>query len=498
MTGTDIVFVSTYANVNSEYMPFYFLYLAGYLEKHGFTCKIFNEPNKDILFYKKAALKFLMKENPRFVGLASFVTDYSQAFYLAEQIQEKITTTVIVGNAHPSIRPQDFIYSSSPFNIAVLGEGEITVSEILAGKPLEEINGIAYMDRGTMVVNPKREVMDLSECGMPAYHLIDMERYAKPTKYIIRRLPASAAVIYTGRGCPYNCGFCAANTVWNANSHKDHPLVRRRPVKDVIADLTLLEKKYGFDFFYILDDTFGNIAVDVVVFCQAYKESGLTMLWNAETRVNSAIFQHDDLLPLMKDAGCIQIDFGIETGSKRLLEVCRKNTTIRQAILAFYKCRNAGIRTFANVLLNLPTETKEDLKETVNLLDSIKPTYTSIGMTQPYPGTMFYEKYIQPVPKSEYITLNRLEPAEKFRMADHKIPLYDLLLWFQFRYGQYSPVEWSVLKTDRSYWDKLIHSKRKWQYLFSFLKLTVLDSLYEYWIMKRKRKNNQECELILG
>ena len=68
MAKTDIVFVSTYANVTSEYMPFYFLYLAGYLEKYGFTCKIYNEPNKDILFYTKAVLRFLKEESPRSVS----------------------------------------------------------------------------------------------------------------------------------------------------------------------------------------------------------------------------------------------------------------------------------------------------------------------------------------------------------------------------------------------------------------------------------------------
>jgi radical SAM superfamily enzyme YgiQ (UPF0313 family) len=336
--------------------------------------------------------------------------------------------------------------------------------------------------------------MDLKDCGMPAYHLIDMERYARPTKYIIRRLPASAAVIYTGRGCPFKCGFCAANTVWNANSHKDHPLVRKRPAKDVIADLTILEKKYGFDFFYILDDTFGIVAEDVEEFCKAYKESGLTMLWNAETRVNSAICKNNDLLAMMKDAGCIQIDFGVETGSNRLLEVCQKNTTVRQAIMAFYLCQKNGLRTFANVLVNLPTETEDDLKETENLLRVIKPTFTSVGTTMPYPGTAFYSRYMKPLPRSEYIHLDRLSPNNEFRMAAHKIPLQKLLYDFQFRYGSYSPIEWSILKTDMRYWRKLYHSPRRWQYLYALFKSCILDSFWEYVVMDKKRgvlKSNQ-------
>ena len=491
----DISFIVSPTNVNSEYMPFYFLYLAGFLEKEGYCCEIYNQESKNEEVYYQEVIDYLKKTKPRFVGLATFVTDFEQSLSLAELIKKETGITIIVGNAHPSICPEDFIYPGSPFDIAVRGEGEVTLKEILRStldnEELNEINGISYLDGNTCRTTEKREIINLKECGMPAYHKIDMGRYTRPTKYIIRRMPASCAVIYTGRGCPFKCGFCAANSVWNANScPKGQSLVRKRPVEIVIKELEILEKKYGFDFFYIMDDTFGIIENDITEFCDAYQKSGLTMLWGAETRVNSSCFKNEKLLGLMKESGCLQLDFGVETGSPRLLKIIRKGITVDQIRNAFTLCRKYNIRTFANILLNLPTETEVDIQMTDNLLKEITPTITGFGVTQPYPGTMFFEEFIKKsMKKEDYKNLNRLLPSNDYRMAYHSVPLQKLLYYFQFKYGVYTPVEISILKSDWRYWEKILCSSRKCQYLYSFIKMMIVAPMVEYvymYLIKRR------------
>jgi radical SAM superfamily enzyme YgiQ (UPF0313 family) len=482
----DISFIVSPTNVNSEYMPFYFLYLAGFLEKEGYFCEIFNESIKHEEQYHQAVIDYLKKTKPRFVGLATFVTDFEQSLSLAELIKKETGITIIVGNAHPSICPEDFIYPGSPFDIAVRGEGEITLKEILVSdldtSRLSEIKGISYLEGNTCKTTEKREVINLKDCGMPAYHKIDMTRYTRPTKYLIRRMPASCAVIYTGRGCPFKCGFCAANSVWNANScPKGQSLVRKRPVDIIMKELELLEKRYGFDFFYIMDDTFGIVENDVTEFCEAYQKSGLTMLWAAETRVNSSCFKNENLLKLMSESGCLQLDFGVETGSPRLLNIIRKGITVDQIHQAFALCKKYNIRTFANILLNLPTETEDDIQMTDKLLKDIKPTIVGLGVTQPYPGTMFFEEYItKSLKKEDYKNLNRLLPSDDYRMAYHSVPLQKLLYHFQFKYGIYIPIEISILKSDHRYWKKILCSRRKFQYLYSFIKMMFAAPCVEY------------------
>lgn len=487
-TGLDILFVVSPPNSMSRYMPFYFLYLAGYLEKNGFRAGIVDLHEKRIDVSIDKIIREIQEKKPRYVGLASFVTDYDVIVSLANVIKAETGTKIIVGNAHPSILPSDFLYINSPFDIVVRGEGELTLKEVLeeydpAGDNTG-IKGIAYLADGKIQINANREFMDLKECGMPAYRLIDMEWYAKPSKLIIRRLMASSAMVYTSRGCPYNCGFCASNTVWNAMTRAvgGPPLVRRRQLSEVMEELELLQNKYRFDFFYIMDDTFGMVEDHIIEFCDAYRKSGLKMLWAAETRVNC--LKNEDILRLMKEAGCIQLDFGVETGSPKLLEISNKRTTVDETINAFSLCKESGIRTFANMLLNLPEETEEDIEMSHKLLGRIKPTYVSVGVTQPYPGTQFYEKYLKvPIPKEQYSTLCRLAPSEEYRMSRHKIDFNHLLHQWQIKYWIQAPVEISIFKADKRYCLALLRSPRKIDYLMAFIKeLCKMPLVYvRYW-----------------
>jgi len=485
----DISFIVSPTNVNSEYMPFYFLYLAGYLEKEGFSCEIINEFFSDDEQFYQYIIEHLKREKPKYVGLATFVTDYDQSLNLAETIKRETGITIIVGNAHPSICPEDFIYPGSPFDIVVRGEGELTLKEILSTgndkTKLKEIKGIGFLEGGEILITPKRDVMDLSDCGMPAYHKIDMRQYSKPTKYIIRRIPTSCAVIFIGRGCPFKCGFCAANAVWQANAcPQGQSFVRNRPIENVIEDLTLLEKEYHFDFFYIMDDTFGIVEKDVIEFCEAYRKSDLSMLWGADTRVNSSCFKNEQLLKMMRDSGCIQLDLGVETGSPKLLKIIRKGITVDEIRNAFALCKKYKIRTFANILINLPEETEDDIHLTKELLKEIRPTVVSVGVTMPYPGTYFYEKYINKrIKKQDYKKLNRLLPTNDYRMAYHTLPLHKLLLHFQYKYGGYTIAEFSALKCDKRYWKKILRSPHRFQYFLYFIKMMILVPFIEYFMM---------------
>jgi len=482
--GLDILFVVSPSNALSDYMPSYFLYLAGYLEKHGFRIDIVDPHKKNIDVNYDIIIHEIKTKNPRYIGLAAFVTDYDVITDLAKAIKKHSSAKILVGNAHPSVAPEDFLYEGSPFDIVVRGEGELTLKQFLLeyddAKDNSHIKGIGYLEKGSIKINSNREFMDLSECGMPAYHMLDMNWYAKPSKYLIRRLPASCAVIYIGRGCPYKCVFCASNSVWNANDKtKENTVVRKRPLPVVIEELGILQNKYHFEFFYIMDDTFGVKENDIYEFCEAYSKSGMKMLWGAETRSNC--IRNEEIVRTMKDAGCIQLDFGVETGSPKLLKIIKKGINVDQTIHAFSLCKVNGMRTFANILLNLPEETEEDLVLTHELLAKIKPTYISVGITQPYPGTECYSKFLNvPITKEEYCDLNRLNPPEKYRMSKHRLNLQKLVTSWHLKYGVYVPFEKSMFQADYRYWSKITKSPRRWRYLAYFLKEMFIFSFLRY------------------
>lgn len=479
----DLMLISSPANARSVHMPYFYLFLAGYLERHGFKVDIV-DPHFETLEENTAfILDKVRLHNPKYVGLASFCTDYNVVFDLAGKIRKISKATILAGNAQPSIAPEDYLFEGSPFDIVVRGEGELTVKELLSSpwpvdhETLRKINGIAFFDGNVVVQTKNRQLMDLAELGMPAYHLMDMGWYTRPTKNIIRRLTAVCAVIYTGRGCPYDCNFCASNVVWNTNDRPpgNRSAVRSRPLDVVMEELSILQNTYGFDFFYILDDTFGLKDAFIEEFCNAYKKSGLKMLWAAETRANCV--KNLEIVKLLKESGCIQLDFGVESGSPKILDVVNKKIKLQHIHTAFELCHAAGMRTFANMLLNMPEETEADIELSHQLLQRIHPTYVSVGLTMPYPGTPIYKSRGFKIERNEYHLLDREFPVEKFRLCEHKLDLPKLLYKWQRQYGTFPLFEKSLVQADIAYWKILVTSKHRMSYLFYLLEQFVRQPL---------------------
>ena len=487
--SVDLMLIVSPVNLLHRWMPLYYLYLAGYLEKYGFNVSIV-EPHFRIGRLSQLDdaknIKFILNEvkekNPKFIGFASFVTDYDVVLDLAKQVRKISNATTLIGNAQPSINPEDYVYDGSPFDICVRGEGELTTRAILESKgdldSLYKIEGISFFDKnkirpdgtkGSAVVNANRELIDMKKLGMPAYHLIDMDWYTTPSKYVVKRLTASAGTIYISRGCPYKCTFCASNVVWHSNSKSKGggSFVRFRPMDMVIEDLSILQNKYDVDFFYIQDDTFGIHEPHIHEFCDAYKKSGLKMLWCAQTR--TPCIKNPEIVKKLRDAGCIQLDFGIESGSPKILKDLKKLITVEDAHRAFDLCHQYGMRTYANMMINMPGETEEDLDLSDKMLERIKPTYLGFGVTQPYPGTALYDK-VPKIDKSEYHLLDRMFPPEKWRLAEHKLDLRKTLEKYQLKYKIVSVFEKHFFIAGYDYWKKIFTSKHRFKYIYYILR----------------------------
>ena len=326
----DVCLVTSPVNYSSIHIPHYYLFLASWLEKEGISCAIVDEKERHTIIKKynedrliHNIVKKIIESKAKYVGLAAFTTDYSTVMKLAHEIKKIKDITVIMGNVHATLMPQDFIFTNSPIDYVVIGEGELTASELIknleSGKDLNGVKGLAYLKDSKYFQTEKRAVIDdLSILPRPCYEKINMDFYLTPTKYIIRYLYLSAVDIYTGRGCPYKCEFCAANTIWNQNTGK---CVRHRPIDNVIDEIEYLKNTYDIDAFYILDDTFTFQKERVHEFCAKLKSKELDLIWGAETRVNLI---DEKMVRAMKDAGCIQLDFGVESGSQKMLDTVKK------------------------------------------------------------------------------------------------------------------------------------------------------------------------------
>jgi radical SAM superfamily enzyme YgiQ (UPF0313 family) len=407
---------------------------------------------------------------PRFLGLGAFTSDYDFVMHFSREIKEHFDLKIVVGNVHASIQPEDFIFEGSPVDIAVIGEGELTLSEVLKsggnGNRLEGIDGICFYDQrlGRTVATRKRKLIpDLSILPIPAYSDIDMRFYTRPFKRIIGYAYHVAMPIFTGRGCPFRCRFCASNNVWGGSS------IRQRPISSIVDEIRLLVDDYKVDAIFITDDTFTIDKKRVKEFCDSIKPFKLT--WAAQTRVNLI---NEEMVKTMRESGCVQLTFGVESGSQRLLDLMQKGCRIEDVREAFRLCRKYKVRSLANMMFNLPEEDEEDVRLSYKIFKEIKPDEFGLGLTVAYPGTQIYEKYFpEKLRKDEYYLLAEARGFGKgrFRLSRHQMDLERLLVDFRTDLSiQHLFPLFIRLLFSRDYWKMIRKSHYKRQYLVAIIK----------------------------
>jgi radical SAM superfamily enzyme YgiQ (UPF0313 family) len=255
-----------------------------------------------------------------------------------------------------------------------------------------------------------------------------MDYYTNASPYAIRGVFTRSMYLSASRGCPSSCTFCVAPELRDfnfASGIKKNAGVRLRTPKHLFEEVAFLKEKYKIDSFYFIDDLFTLDEEMVSGFCELMIKNKMSLVWGCSSKVNTVDFKS---LKLMKAAGCVQLDFGVEKASDEQMHLLKKGTKVREVKETFKNCHKLGIRAFANMLINTPGETEKDLKDTMDLLEEIKPNIVSINIFTPYPGTEIFAN-TQGLTREEYPLLmeNPAKLAEerpdKFRFAKHNVNL---------------------------------------------------------------------------
>ncbi len=442
--------------------PLALLYLAGYLEKNGIKTEIVDitleKQTRDSQLQK--AKKILLKEiqkkilekikeiNPFIVGITCYSPEYYEVLNLARQIKKiNKKINIVVGGIHPTLYPQDFIFAKSNIDVAVIGEGEITFCELTRyfdnKTQWPKIKSIAYFDEKlnkAIIAPPRPPCLNLDNIAKPAYYKINMEYYTVANPYAIRGVFTRSMYLLSSRGCPSTCTFCVSKKLREISGPGG--ICRLRSPANLLAEILSLKKDYHIDSFYFIDDLFTQNKKNVIEFCDLLKNSRCGLLWGCSSKVTTVDFS---LLKKMKEAGCVQIDFGVERGSNRALSLIKKGITVEKIKQVFAYCRTLGIRTFANFLVNLPEETENDLKDITNLLDIIKPTIVSLNVFTPYPGTEIFDTFKRNFTRTDYPDMmeNPCELIEKqplkYKFSLHHLNLADWTAQNSQKYNKVAP-----------------------------------------------------------
>ena len=486
-----ICLVSPATRANSYVVPFALLHLSAWLDKEGIVSTILDIKRPSFKYALNAEeiqevnlqiIKRVKSLKPEYVGITCVTSEYKYVVGLAALIKESINTEIIAGGVHPTLRPHDFLYSNSNFDFVIMKDGEKPLAELLLRNKknlkLDEISGLGYRDKnGVSKINPANHSVDYNLMPQLPYHKIDMDFYTTPNPYLIRKIYASGIHILTSKGCPYGCTFCANSS----------DKILYRPIKTVVAEIEFLKKNYRIDSFYIQDDTFGIRKEHVIQFLDELKAKDLSLFWGMETRVNLI---DEELASRLAKSGCIQIDFGVESGSQTSLNRLNKDIRVEDILKVFALCHKYKFRTFANIMFNTPGETQEDVKKTIELIKKIRPTVLSINLTVPFLGTQVYKEYVQPeIEKHEYHLFGNEDMYKtiqdrRFKLAKHNLDLVKLREKLQYRYM--FPRNIIDFTTNYYYWKALLQSKRKFQYLYWILYGVTVNFFWRLYSYARK------------
>ena len=368
---------------DSTVPPLGLLYIASSLEKAGFQVFVF-----DPFFNNEEYIAKIKEISPDLIGFSILTPSYVKAKKTITKIKSELPNAIYCGGGvHVTSLPEESLIELD-LDFVILGEGEITMVEtckrLKAKKGLDTVEGIYYKDRLTNQVfkNKRREVIqNLDDLPYPAWHLLPMEKYLIPPGYIRSAYMKRTIVIFTSRGCPWDCIFCSSNIIFGRKT-------RFASVEYIIKSLEELIMKYNIDSFFFFDDTFTISKEWVNEFCNKIVEKKINLKWGCQGRVDTIT---DELLMVMQRAGCIQIDFGVESGSQKVLNAIKKKITVEQIENAFALCKKYRIRPYASIMVGNPEEEVEDVLLTASLLKKIRPVYVSVCYSQPMPGSQLYK-----------------------------------------------------------------------------------------------------------
>ncbi len=359
-------------------------FIAAVARREGFKVKILDMDiaEMDDLSFRE----YLLTNNPRIVGITATTIAISDAAGVAKTIKDTLPESLtVIGGPHLSCAPDATIFRYTNFDAGVIGEGELTILDLLktsdlSAKDFSNIKGLVWQEDGKAYFSEHREpIKDLDWLPLPALDLLpDLKTSYIPTYFSVKHTPASG--INTSRGCPGRCTFCSNNV--HGRKIRYHSMVY------ILKWIEMLVNDYGMKEVQIMDDTFTANRRRVNELCELLNNANFNLSWSCDSRVNGMT---PELLCTMKKAGCWQICFGVESGDEEIIKSINKDIKIETVHKAVNMAKEAGLNVKCFFMMGFPKETRETLQKTRELILSLPIDDLSFTVFTPYPGTPSYK-----------------------------------------------------------------------------------------------------------
>lgn len=320
---------------------------------------------------------------PDLVALSALtftLLDVLKSCQVAKEVDPEILTCV--GGVHVNLYPKETL-NFDEVDFIVHGEGEKAFKELVSAlksgeeEQIKSIQGVGSKHEKEVFLNPPGEIVkEMDSLPFPAYELLDLNKYS----HVLSKGGASMS-IQTSRGCPYLCTFCDIRKT----------KFRFKSPKRVVEEIVEL-KKMGISDFFIVDDTISVHRERLKDICQLLIQNKIEISYKISARVDNI---DSELLRLLKESGCNRISFGVESGSQEILDILEKGVNLEQIRKTFRETKAAGLQAFAYMIIGNPNETKEGMKNSVELAKSLKADYLSVSICTPYPKTALTDRMVE-------------------------------------------------------------------------------------------------------
>ena len=383
-------------------LPLGLLNVGGIIERCGHKAKIIDAYLVDkerlhVNFINKMIEDF----KPDIVGFGGIATSYRRTKELSLHIKDRYPNILQIAGG-PLASTYELLLTKARVDVVFHGETEINLPEFLEclehGKAFHNVPGISFLSNGEVVRNnPPEQIKNLDEIPFPAYHLVDLNRYLSSIKDFLAaysfqlRTPQYAPIIkkigdrtkyipiVTSRGCTHRCLFCYRHD----RGHRQHS------VNYVIEHIKYLQKTYGIFGFEFVDELFNRDVMWVMEFCDAIERENLDIFYMVDgARVDRV---DEKMLHRLKQTGCIEINYGQESGSDTILRELGKGVTGQQNKEITKLTQQVGMFTTVPLVIGSPSETNKTIDETIQFLKDTDTHVISLNYMIPLPETPIWQ-----------------------------------------------------------------------------------------------------------
>lgn len=343
--------------------------------------KVFEREKVDILSELKKKIKNC---RPDLIAATCTSNDYGFLKNLLIGIKKDTNIPVILGGPHPTVTPEKTIEEDFVDMICV-GEGEYALLELCDSlsnkKDITSIKNLWVKKDGKIFKNSVRPLLhDLDSLPYLDWTIFDEKHHYRPF---------SGKVYYFGwfefgRGCPFACNYCI--NPYLHQMYKGDKFYRAKSPIRMIEEIKYFKENYPLEFIRFVDETFLAMPIEKIEeFAELYKKE-INLPFIMSTRVESI---NSKTVEILKNMGtCKHVSMGIESGSERIRkDVCNRHMDNKKIVEAFKLLRETGIKTTAFNMIGFPTETRENIFETIEINRDAKPEFSVVSFFYPYEGT---------------------------------------------------------------------------------------------------------------